>query len=112
MIAIPFTPSKSADQEFTFTGVGIPVTLRFTWNAFSESWFVAIGECAPRRVITGFPIMKSMKYLLPFPGDVMLKRIATAAPAKVGFEDLGKNWFLCYLTADEAEAWGVRNGLE
>lgn len=112
MIAIPFNPSKSADQEITFTGVGTPVKLRFTWNVFSESWFISFGECAPRRAIVGFPILKSMKYLLPVRGDFMLKRMATTTPASVGYEDLGKLWFLCYLTETEVETWGVRNGLE
>lgn len=112
MIAIPFDPSISSDQEITFSGAEAPITLRFTWNAFSEKWFVKFGEIEPRRLIMNFPILRSTRYLLPFKGDFMMKRVATTVQNVIDYDDLGKNWFLCYLTADEVEEWGVRNGME
>lgn len=112
MIAIPFDPSKSADQTLNFNGLGIDCTLRFTWNVFSDCWFVSFGDIQPRRLVINFPILKSMRYRLPFPGDFMMKRTAEVVGDEIGFEDLGSNWLLCYLTAAEVEAWGVRNGLD
>ncbi len=111
MIAIPFDAEKSADQEIRFVGAGPSITLRFTWNTFSDAWFCAIGDAGARRLVPRFIITKSCAGLIGVPGGFMMKKATANAPATIGYYDLGKTWVLCYLTPAEVEKWEHDNGL-
>lgn len=96
----------------TFIGAEVPVKIRLTWNVYSESWFISIGDIAPRRLVPNFPILKSCRDLSPVHGDFMVRRATRTAPTAITYESLGVSWMLVYMTAQEIEAWGVARGLE
>lgn len=112
MIKIPFDPAVSADQEMNFIGAGVPVTIRLTWNVYSDAWFISIADIAPRRVVPNLPLLRGVRDLAPVPGDFMVRRATSAAQSPIGYDALGASWVLVYMTAQEIEAWGVARGLE
>lgn len=117
MIAVPFDPTVSADQELRITLAQQPVVLRLYWNTLVEFWFLdVIGVDSSKslrslKLVPPLPLCMMSRALAPISGDFMLVRRDENAPQKLAYEDLGTRWALCYLTADELQAWMVSRGL-
>lgn len=93
-----------------------PVSIRLTWNETSQAWYMAVAntagvEVVGLKVVPSYPLMDCCRAEAPISGDFVCYRKEELAPARIGYEDLGTSWGLCWLNEAELDQWMVDNGL-
>lgn len=116
MILIPVDPTKSADQSFRVQ-LGNQITeIRLTWNSRSERWAMTIsgafGTLSGLHLVPDWPILRDREAATSFEGDFIVRALTAAVGDRIGYEELGTVWGLCWMTPDEKAAWEVYYGLE
>lgn len=123
MKKLPFDPMLSADQTTRFLNAdGEAVSYRLNWNSRSNSWYLDVGyqplSASEMTFIYGikavprYPLLREYAATFPFKGDFLLMPVTAANdPSNIKYEDIGRNWFLYWLSADEIAAWESPRGL-
>lgn len=103
-------PIEDPTPEFTESvNVGdVSLSMRFMWNERDQHWFVDFesvdGKNNGIRLVVNTPILATKNRCLKG-GDIVVMQTVTDGVKKLGFENLGKEFSLFYLTASEVEQY-------
>lgn len=123
MKKLPLDPMLSADQTTRFLNSdGEAVSYRLYWNSRSNFWYLDAGYqplSASQmsyiygiKVVPRYPLLREYRATFPFKGDFLFMPVTSAVdPEAIGYEEIGRNWFLYWLNADELAAWEDPRGL-
>lgn len=116
MILIPFDPMKSADQTLRMQLGDQVVELRLIWNTRSERWSMTVsgsfGTLSGLHLVPDWPLLREREAATLFEGDFIVRALTAAVSERIGYEELGTVWGLCWMTRDEKDAWEAYYGLE
>jgi len=109
-----------ADKSADFTQVvnlgGAQFTIRLCWNSRSEHWHMTIvdsqgGRIDGVKVVERWPLCTPHRSQIKMGGDLVAIPAVTDPTIRLGYDNLGTEWLLAYLTADELLTWKADNGV-
>lgn len=114
MIKVPFNSSSSSDQSFQILlKEKEMVSMRVTWSERQQRWHMSLNMSKSiygLKLVENLPLLYLHKVLSPIEGDFIVLPIV-ANPSPLGYDNLGKEWGIIYLTADEVSDWKAHNGI-
>ena len=108
--------SNSADFRQTVNLGGAQYTIRLCWNGRSQFWFMTIvdslgGRIDGVKVVEKWPLCNSHRAQIKMDGDIVAIPATTNPLIRLGYDNLGTEWLLTYMTAEELATWKASNGL-
>ena len=104
MVEIPVGTSGSAYVTQSVNVGGVSLSIRLLWNGRDAAWYAdlesADGKNNGVKFVVNTPLLANKNRVLK-EGDLVILQNVTADDAVLGFDNLGTDFVLMYMTKDE-----------
>ena len=108
--------ANSADFTYKTTLGSIQYAIRMVWNSRCKEWFLTIvdqygGRIDGVKVVEKWPLLRARRAQIRMDGDLIAIPATSDPTIRLGYENLGTEWYLTYMTSDEIFEWETNNGM-
>ena len=112
---LPAFQTISADFTYKIALNSQQYQVRLCWNARCGHWFLTIvdslgGRIDGVKVVEKWPLLTPHRAQIKMSGDIVAIP-ATASATPLGYDNLGTEWLLAYMTQSELLDWKANNGV-
>lgn len=108
--------TKSSTFKYRTDLGGYMFNIKVQWNSRTQFWHLYVtdslgGSVDGVKVVEKWPLLTPHRAQIRMAGDIVALPLVTDPTIRLGYDNLGAEWVLAYLTEAELDAWKVQNGV-